>query len=230
MGKFLNSAHFPQRRMVVPARPGFMRSVFLCFILATSLGAAAADLPVFASDAAADRWLRANSAYYRTMAAAVEGRTGYSFRTSKKLSGGVVTWEKGKPVIELGAALAGPERVSVLIFELTNCFQAPQHQEVDNEAGAGKIKTAREFGMLHEIVELDGLRHHRRVLEELDARLHGIPAEMFQWISSTPGLRKLDDYQLPYAFDYLKAQSANGHTQLYYEWFPRQVRNGTKKR
>jgi hypothetical protein len=201
-----------------------MRFVILIFIVATGLTAGAAELPDFASDAAADRWLRAASAYYRTMAAAVDSRTGYRFRSSKKLAGGVVTWEQGKPVIELGDALAGAERVSILIFELTNCFQAPQHQEIDHAAGAGKIKTAREFGLFHEVVELDGLRHHRRVLEELDATLHGIPPEMFRWISSTPGLRKLDDYQLPYAYDYLKAQSANGHTQLYYDWFPRQVR------
>jgi hypothetical protein len=207
-----------------------MRSLILLFLLTAGLSASAAEWPAFASDAAADRWLRAHSPYYRTMAAAVDARTGYTFRTSKRLAGGVVTWEKGKPVIELGAALAGAERVSILIFELTNCFQAPQHQEVDHAAGAGKIKTAREFGLLHEIVELDGLRHHRRVLEELDAGLHGIPPELFRWISSTPGLRKLDDYQIPFAFDYLNAQSANGHTQLYYDWFPRQARRaGVKK-
>ncbi|HEV7401802.1 MAG TPA: hypothetical protein VGO11_02705, partial [Chthoniobacteraceae bacterium] len=135
-----------------------------------------------------------------------------------------------KPVIELGARLAGAERVGILIFELTNCFQAPQHQEVDHAAGTGKIKTAREFGLLHEIVELDGLRHHRRVLEELDALLHGIPLEMFRWISSNPGLARLDDYHLPYAFDYLKAQSANGHTQLYYDWFPKQARGALGKK
>ena len=123
----------------------------------------------------------------------------------------------------MGASLTGPERVSILIFELTNCYQAPQHQEVDRAASSGKIKTAREFGLLHEAVELDGLRHHRRVLEQLDATLHGIPPEMYRWISSNPGLRKLDDYQIPYAFDYFKAQSANGHTQLYYEWFARQA-------
>lgn len=211
--------------------PAVMKSAFLFFILALGLAARASELPAFESDVAADRWLRANSAYYRTMATAVDGRTGYRIRTSKKLkSGGVVTWEKGKPVIELSAVLAGPERVGILIFELTNCFQAPQHQEVDQAATAGKIRSAREYGLLHEVIELDGLRHHRLVLVELDALLHGIPPEMFRWISSTPNLNKLDDYQLPYAYDYLKAQRANGHTQLYYDWFGRNAGRGREEK
>lgn len=205
-----------------------MKLLFLFILLAVT--ARAAEFPIFNSDAAADRWLRANSTYYRTMAVAVDSRTGYSIRTARKGSGGVVTWEKGKPVIELSAALTGPKRIGILIFELTNCFQAPQHQEVDRAAQAGEIKTAREFGLRHEIVEYDGLRHYRRVLEELDATLHGVPSEIFRWISSTPGLNKLDDYQLPYAFDYLKAQAASGHTQLYDAWFNREARRPRGKK
>ena len=206
-----------------------MKLLLLFLFLAGGPLARAAEFPAFESDAAADTWLRANSEYYRTMATAVDHRTGYSFRTAKNLSGGVVTWEKDKPVIVLSSALTGAHRVSVLIFELTNCFQAPQHQEVDRSARTGKIKTAREFGVLHEIVELDGLRHHRRVLEELDAAMHGIPVDMFRWVSSnSEDFTKLDDYQLPYAFDYVKAQEASGHTQQYYEWFPRQARGGKK--
>ena len=69
-----------------------MRGAILFLALATSLVANAGELPVFASDIAADRWLRATSAYYRTMATAVDSRTGYSFRTSRKIIGGVVTW------------------------------------------------------------------------------------------------------------------------------------------
>ena len=134
----------------------------------------------------------------------------------------------GRVVVGLVGVLGaeGAERVSVLIFELTNCYQAPQHQEVDHAAGAGKIKTAREFGLLHEVVELDGLRHHRRVLEELDTVVHGVPVEMFRWLSSNRDLAKLNDYQVPYAFEYLKAQEANGHTQQYYDWFPKQAKRG----
>jgi hypothetical protein len=133
----------------------------------------------------------------------------------------MVRWESGKLVIELGNSLAGAKRTSILIFELTNAYQDSQHREIDRGATEGRITTAREFGILHELVELDGLRHHRVVLEELDRRLQGIPADMFRWLS--PKAVKLSDYEVPFAHDYIKAQEASGHTNHYYEWFPRQL-------
>jgi hypothetical protein len=35
-------------------------------------------------------------------------------------------------------------------------------------------------------------------------------------------LNKLGDYELPYAYDYIKAQESGGHTRHYHEWFYRQ--------
>ena len=69
-------------------------------------------------------------------------------------------------------------------------------------------------------MELDSLRLHRTVLEELDRALGGIPAEMLHWIN--PDLKTLADYKLPLTFDYLKAMEASGHTAHYHEWFPKQ--------
>ena len=168
-----------------------------------------------------DQWLRQQSAYYRKMASAVDADVGYSIRGSDKLAMGMVQWEEGKMVIELGNALTGAKRMSVLVFELTNAFQSPQHREIDRGATEGRITTAREFGVLHELIELDGLRHHRTVLAELERPLGSIPAEMLRWIN--PKLNKLSDYAVPYAHDYIKAQEASGHTAHYHSWFPRQA-------
>jgi hypothetical protein len=181
----------------------------------------AGDLPTFATDADADKWLRESSPYYRMMATTIDSRGGYSFRGSEQLSGGMVLWEDGKLLVELGNSLTGAKRVSILIFELTNAYQSPQHQEIDRGVTEGRITTAREFGILHELIEYDGLRHHRVVLQELDRHLQGIPADMVRWL--VPKATKLSDYELPFAHDYIKAQEASGHTAHYYEWFPRQL-------
>ncbi len=182
----------------------------------------AGDPPKFESDAAADQWLRQASPYYRMMAEQIETRAApYSFRGSDEISGGMVGWESGKLIIEMSNTLSGPKRLSILIFEITNAFQDAQHREVDAGANTGRITSPREFGILHELVELDGLRHHRFVLQDLDRKLQGIPAAMLEWIN--PELKKLSDYELPYAFEYIKAQESGGHTKHYHEWFYRQA-------
>jgi len=181
----------------------------------------AGDPPNFNSDAAADQWLRQTSPYYCMMASQVESRAPYSFRDSEELAGGMVRWESGEVIVELSTALTGAKRLSILIFELTNAYQDGQHREIDAAVTAGRIPTPREFGILHELVELDGLRHHRAVLRELDPKLDGIPAAMLQWIN--PRLNRLSDYDVPYAYDFIKAQESGGHTKHYYEWFYRQA-------
>ena len=197
-----------------------MRATWL-LLLGLAVAAQAGELPGFDSDAAADRWLRENSAYYRMMATAVGARGGYSIRGSAVLTEGMVLWDAGKLVIELGNSLTGPKRVSILIFELTNAYQSPQHMEIDRAVTEGRITTAREFGVRQELVELDGLRHHRVVLEELDRRLGGVPPGMVQWLS--PGATKLSDYEVPFAHDYIQAQEASGHTAHYHRWFVKQL-------
>jgi len=198
--------------------PAFAPLMALVFYATQAL----AILPAFESDHLADNWLREHSGYYRMMAAAVESKTGYSFARSSKINSGDVKMEGGKLVIELSDKLTGAKRISILIFEMTNCYQHPQHSEIDMRAAEGRISNAREFGILHELVEMDGLRHHRLVLEDLDRELKGIPAEMLQWIN--PKLQKLSDYNLPFAYDHIKAQEAGGHTKHYHEWFPKQAK------
>jgi hypothetical protein len=204
-----------------------MRVLLLPFsFLVLSVGVFAGEIPVFESDSAADGWLRENSPYYRMLASSIDTRSGYTFRDSAELSAGMARWENGKLVIELGHSLTGAKRVSILAFELANAYLSPQHQEIDREVTERRITTAREFGIRHELIELDALRHHRVVLEELDRRLSGVPVEMLSWIS--PGAASLGDYQLPFAHDYIKAQEASGHTAHYYKWFARQLPPETK--
>ncbi len=183
----------------------------------------AADLPEFATDIVADRWLREASATYRQMASTVDSRTGYTIRGADCAWRGNVIWEGGKPVILLDGKLAGPGRVSILIFELTNCFQAPRHQEIDHGAAEASITSPIEFGLLHELVELDGLRMHRTVLEELNSKLGTVPAAMLHQFN--PSADKLGDYQIPLAFDFVKSERSSGHTKHYWDWFPVQAWN-----
>jgi hypothetical protein len=195
--------------------------LLLLFATAAMSVAQADELPVFATDMAADKWLRENSDYYRMMAASVDARSGYSiWRADLPFVGNVCT-EAGKLVIELDNTLTGDKRVSVLIFEMTNAYQAPRHQDIDQGVRDTRITSPQEFGRLHELVEFDGLRHQRVVFEELDSRLQGVPAEMLQWQGSTA--TRLSEYELPLVDDYLKAQQASGHTRHYHEWFYRQL-------
>src|SRR5947209_8174054 len=110
------------------------RRLFLFLALLAPLMATAADFPSFASDAEADQWLRQHSPYYEKMAGEVDQRGGYKIRTSKECAKGLVSIQDGQRFIDLNPSLTGPERVSILIFELTNAFQEPAHQEVDARA------------------------------------------------------------------------------------------------
>lgn len=192
--------------------------VLLLFCLAalTSRG----ELPRFESDLAIDAWLRASSPYYAAMAAEVDRRGGYKFRASATHPKGLVLHENGQRYIELNDALTGAERVSILIFELTNAHQELRHHEVDARARDGRISDPIHFGLLHELVEYDGLRHHRRVLAELDKLVGGIPREMLLWIN--PEFTTFASYELPYAFTYIEAQAQSGHTAHYHRWFAQQ--------
>ncbi|MCE9611444.1 MAG: hypothetical protein K8R23_14705 [Chthoniobacter sp.] len=67
------------------------------------------------------------------------------------------------------------------------------------------------------MIEHDGIRLHHRVLQELQPVLGTVPPEMITWLSSTA--KTFTDYQVPYAYDYLRAQQASGHTVGYLKLF-----------
>ena len=175
------------------------------------------ELPSFANDQGADAWLRSRSPFYNTMATEVDGRGGYRFRSWDQPRGNVVHTD-GTRYIELNPALNGGERLSILIFEMTNAFQDTKHLEIDQRARTGAIKTAVEFALRHELIEYDGLRYHRDVLSELDKSNGGIPREMLAWIN--PRLTTLASYSLPLVHDYLESQDKSGHTEHYRKHFP----------
>ena len=196
-----------------------LRPLLFLLLLCFAWPACAGELPRFSSDEEADAWLRKQSPYYAMMAEDVDRRGGYKFRTANHRKG-MVLYERGQRYIEMNEALAGPERVSILIFELTNAHQEARHQEVDARARDGRIRDAIHFGLLHELVEYDGLRHHRKVLAELDKTVGGVPREMLTWLN--PALTTLASYELPYAFVYVEAQAKSGHTAHYHRWFEKQ--------
>lgn len=203
------------------------RTFFFLFIW-VACSAAAERLPRFASDEEAHAWLREKSAYYRMMAADVDKRGGVRFGVLDGRTGGMAETRKGQKYILLADNLTGPARVSILIFELTNFFQEKAHAEIDERARNGKITTPVEFGLLHELIEYDGLRYHRFVLAELDVILDGgVPREMLTWVN--PALTTLASYELPLAFAFVEAQAKSGHTDHYREWFWRQAGNNARK-
>lgn len=179
--------------------------------------ACAAGLPDFESDQQADRWLREHSSSYQSMAEVVDRRGGCTFCRTAETPGGLAYFKDGRGYIELNDALKGPHRVSVLIFEVTNLYQERRHQEVADRVRRGELNNPAAFGLLRESIEYDGLRLHRNVLVDLQPVLGTVPPEMITWASSTA--KSFAAYQLPFAYDYLKAQEASGHTAHYLRLF-----------
>jgi hypothetical protein len=186
--------------------------VFFCCAAAPGL-----ELPAFESDAQADGWLRARSPAYRGMAEAVDRSGGYTIGRTAEMPGGVAYFKDGRGYLEMNDALKGAHRVSVMIFELTNLYQEPRHGEVTDRVRRGELNDATVFALWRESIEYDGLRLHRDVLRELQPILGTVPPEMITWASSNA--RSFDEYQLPYAYDYLTAQAAGGHTAHYLRLF-----------
>ena len=181
------------------------------------LSAAGQELPAFESDRQADGWLRAHSPAYRGMAEAVDRSGGYTIGRTTEMPGGVAYFKDGRGYLELNDALKGAHRTSVLIFELTNLYQEPRHREVADHVRRGELNDPAVFALWRETIEYDGLRLHLDVLRELKPVLDTVPPEMITWVSSTA--RSFAEYQLPFAYDYLKAQAASGHTAHYLQLF-----------
>jgi hypothetical protein len=103
------------------------------------------------------------------------------------------------------------------MFEMTNLYQERRHQDVADRVRRGELNNPPVFGLWRESIEYDGLRMHRDMLLELKPALGTIPPAMITWVSSTA--KTFAEYQLPYAYDYLKAQEASGHTAHYLRLF-----------
>ncbi len=178
----------------------------------------AEPLPDFATDDAAHAWLKQKSPWYKRMSDEADKRGRVQFGSLPEGRGGLVESRHGQRHILLSDALKGAARLSILIYEMTNVYQEPAHLEVEARAREGRVATAEEFALLHELIEYDGLRYHRFVLAELDAVLTGgIPRDMLTRIN--PELTTLASYELPLAYVYVKAQEAGGHSAHYREAF-----------
>lgn len=207
----------PMNPPVITART--LRRLFaaLFFLL---LGARGAAVEWPAEDRELDRLLRRESPKYAGMAAAVEQRGGYRIESVSEVRLGMVMPTPGGLVIQLNPGLTAERRATILIWEMANAFQRPRFDAIDRRAAEGKIASAQEFGLRMEIIEYDSFRHHREVLEELAAR-HALEEGALLFFIN-PALKKLADYALPYAFDYIEAQAASGHTGHYESWYGRQ--------
>lgn len=209
-----------------------LRGCRLALLILTWTGALgrANDLPAFASDAAADGWLRAHSAFYQAMAEDLDHRGGYGFRRGEQPAG-VEIYEKGRRFIELNDDLKGPKRVSIMIFELTNAYQEAKHWAVDWQVYRGTMTNPAEFALWCEVIEYDGLRLHRRVLEELERAQAGMPEGMWNWLQ--PGVTDFGRYQIPLAYDFVAGQRQPGglrdrYRQLYLHYLEEKKRQEGK--
>jgi hypothetical protein len=196
------------------------------FLLAPVVALHGGVLPDFPSDLAADQWLRKESSTYQRMAKFVDHKWGYDFGQNTNSAGGLAYIENGKGHIDLNDRLKCAHRVSVMIFELTNLYQQDRHEEITTPVRRGEQKDVTKFAMLREAVEYDGLRLHREVLAELERKVGELPSEMVTWASSTA--TNLSSYALPYAYDYFKAQGANGHTDHYRRLFEKHAAEARK--
>lgn len=185
-------------------------------------------LPEFAADKSADLWLRANSPAYRRMAEFVDKRWGCEFGRNTESAGGLAYIRDGKGHIDLNDSLKGAHRVSILIFEMTNLFQQDRHEEITAPVRRGGQKDATQFALMREAVEYDGLRLHREVLVELERAAGRLPPEMITWASSTA--TNLAGYQLPYAYDYFKAQAGGGHTDHFRRLFEKHAAEAAREK
>lgn len=182
-----------------------------------SLETTSRGMPEFASDVAADAWLRTHSASYRRMAEFVDQRWGCSFGTNTQSAGGFAYVRDGRGHIDLHESLRGSKRVSIQIFEMTNLYQQDRHEAVTTPVRRGEQKDATQFAMMREAIEYDGLRLHREVLQELERVVGELPSPMITLASSTA--TNLAGYALPMAYDYFQAQAASGHTDHYRRLF-----------
>jgi hypothetical protein len=194
----------------------------------SSCAAALADpIPTFDSDPAADKWLRATSQFYRKMAEDVDRRGGYTFSRTESFTA-ASSFRDWKRTIELNDRLKGPERVSVIIQELTNLYQERKLWEVDRDADEGRITDAIEYAIMRELIEYDGLRLHKQVLIELEKNVGAIPKEMFRRIS---GAEKLSDHEIPPAYDAIKLQRRpGGHHEYYRQRFLERTKAREKRK
>jgi hypothetical protein len=183
------------------------------FAFSYCAAALAGPIPTFDSDPAADVWLRASSPFYLKMAEDVDRRGGYTFSRSDRFPKAAAVFRSGKRTIELNDRLKGPERVSVIVQELTNHYQEKKLWEVDRDVDEGRITDAIEYAIMRELIEYDGLKLHRQVLVELERTVGSIPKEMFYWLS---GATTLSDYEVSPAYDAIKLHRSPGKHHDYY--------------
>lgn len=196
-------------------------ALFLCGPADSAEPAIEIDFSKSKDSVAIDAFLRQSSPLYAAMARIVKLDGAYQFKDKTDLDLGV--WNAAVRTIEIHTRLQGAERASVIAFEMTNAYQQRLHTEVDMAAATGEITTESEFALRHELVEYDGLRLHRVILEEIEQKLGKLPPAFFFRSNAKPN--SVAEYRLPLVTDFLKQMKASGHTAHYYQWFQKQKRS-----
>jgi hypothetical protein len=183
------------------------------------------ELPLDESDRRADEWLRRASSTYAHMVREIRARPEVSelrFVERPEVAEAAAAFEGRYLEVQLNPKLRGARRLTLLAFEVANAYRSPEHQAIDRAVDEGRITTASEFGLAHEIYEYEALRLHRQILVELEERVGSIPPAMFMTTPPPPSAR---ESRLPGLWRYLKAQKDSGHTAHYERWFKRRTRS-----
>jgi hypothetical protein len=196
-----------------------------CLWVLLAASSIAGELPSFDSDLAADTWLRGHSATYRMMVESMDHKDGYRLMATTEFEESITILGQGKPRVELNDKPKGALRVTLMIFEIANAYQADKFMEI---AASGQTDAA-EYAILHMLIEMESLHLHRKVLADLDKALGGVPPVMFQRYE--PGAKTFADYELPTAYDYIKCRKGTTYRQNYENWFKEHVqkKDGAKE-
>lgn len=100
------------------------------------------------------------------------------------------------------------EAASVMILRIVHESQEGKRGAIDIAASQKEVWSSGEFAILHIMVDLDCLRLHRQILYEIDTRAGPLPPRMWQWIN--PRVESLRDYNVPFAYDWMKEARADG--------------------
>jgi hypothetical protein len=187
---------------------------------------ARSQMPEFEKDRDIDAWLQSSSTRYRRMVELVNQRGGFEIhRASEVNEGGKITPipkafsynDNGQRKIILNPKLQQGAAASMIIFEVTNLFQEDRHTEINNDAMTGKITCGDEYAILRQLVEFDGLRHHRDVLSELQATTGTLSPDFFSVFPTSA--RTLENHELPSVYFLIKSEKHSGHRAYYLSTF-----------
>ena len=215
------------------SRPFIETTIVVWFSIFGTISSCNSQMPEFEKDGDIHEWLQANSKRYRRMAESIDQRGGFEIHRATEINeDGRITPisnafsynDHGQRKVVLNPKLKQGAAASMIVFEVTNLFQEDRHTEINNDAITGKITCGDEYAILRQLVEFDGLRHHRDVLTELQANSGTLSPDFFSVFPTSA--RTLEKHELPSVYFLIKSEKHSGHRAYYLTTFERLTSRG----